>query len=71
MAQEINYAVGLLGFDSFFYVRYYFVPGFRGKTFFMGAVRTIDEVMDGNEQVGMAKIVEGRKRQAEVDGEEN
>ncbi|KAH8685832.1 amino acid permease-domain-containing protein [Tricladium varicosporioides] len=44
--QEMNYAVAVLGFVLVFCVVYYFVPGFGGKTFFTGPVRTIDEVLE-------------------------
>jgi amino acid transporter len=49
--QEMNYAVVVLGFVLVFCVVYYYVPGFGGKTFFTGPVRTIDEIIDENEEV--------------------
>jgi amino acid transporter len=62
-AQEMNYAVVVLGFVLVFCVAYYFVPGFGGKTFFTGPVRTIDEVVGENPEVSEAleqKIIEER-----------
>lgn len=59
----MNYAVVVLGFVLVFCVAYYFVPGFGGKTFFTGPVRTIDEIMGENPEVGEAleqKIKEER-----------
>jgi amino acid transporter len=50
-AQEMNYAVVVLGFVLVFCVVYYYVPGFGGKTFFTGPVRTIDDIVDGNSEV--------------------
>jgi amino acid transporter len=49
--QEMNYAVVVLGFVLVFCVVYYYVPGFGGKTFFTGPVRTIDDIIDENEEV--------------------
>lgn len=61
--QEMNYAVAVLGFVLVFCVVYYFVPGFGGKTFFTGPVRTIDEVLDEDpavsEAVGRAVAQDG------------
>jgi amino acid transporter len=51
MPQEMNYAVVVLGFVLLFCVVYYYVPGFGGKTFFTGPVRTIDDIIDENEEV--------------------
>ncbi|PQE27368.1 putative UGA4 GABA permease-also involved in delta-aminolevulinate transport protein [Rutstroemia sp. NJR-2017a WRK4] len=48
---EMNYAVVVLGFVLIFCVVYYWVPGFGGKTFFKGPVRTIDEVLNEREDV--------------------
>jgi len=45
---EMNYAVVVLGFVLIFCIVYYYVPGFGGKTFFTGPVRTIDEIVDNN-----------------------
>jgi hypothetical protein len=47
-ADEMNYAVVVLGFVLIFCVVYYWMPGFGGKTFFTGPVRTIDEVINEN-----------------------
>ncbi|ESZ90187.1 hypothetical protein SBOR_9440 [Sclerotinia borealis F-4128] len=47
-AQEMNYAVVVLGCVLLFCVVYYWVPGFGGRTFFKGPVRTIDEVLGEN-----------------------
>jgi len=49
--QEMNYAVAVLGFVLVFCVGYYYVPGFGGKTFFTGPVRTIDDILDEDPQV--------------------
>jgi hypothetical protein len=38
----MNYAVVVLGFVLVFCVAYYWVPGFGGRTFLTGPVRTID-----------------------------
>ncbi|PQE09740.1 putative UGA4 GABA permease-also involved in delta-aminolevulinate transport protein [Rutstroemia sp. NJR-2017a BBW] len=48
---EMNYAVVVLGFVLIFCVVYYWMPGFGGKTFFKGPVRTIDEVLNEREDV--------------------
>lgn len=48
---QMNYAVVVLGFVLIFCVVYYYMPGIGGKTFFMGPVRTIDDVVAGNEVV--------------------
>lgn len=45
-ADQMNYAVVVLGFVLVFCVVYYWVPGFGGKTFFTGPVRTIDELLE-------------------------
>lgn len=50
-AQEMNYAVVVLGFVLIFCVAYYWVPGFGGRTFFKGPVRTIDEMMEESGEV--------------------
>jgi hypothetical protein len=49
--QEMNYAVAVLGFVLMFCVVYYYVPGFGGKTFFTGPVRTIDDIIDESDEV--------------------
>jgi hypothetical protein len=69
-ADEMNYAVVVLGFVLVFCVAYYYVPGFGGKTFFTGPVRTIDEVVDANPQIQAAiesRIVEEREESNEKD----
>ena len=48
---EMNYAVVVLGFVLVFCVVYYYIPGFGGKTFFKGPVRTIDELVDDNPEI--------------------
>ncbi|KAL3424067.1 amino acid permease [Phlyctema vagabunda] len=63
-AQEMNYAVVVLGFVLVFCVVYYWCPKIGGKTFFTGPVRTIDEVLDSNSAV--AETVE--KKIAEEHG---
>ncbi|KAH7350739.1 amino acid permease-domain-containing protein [Rhexocercosporidium sp. MPI-PUGE-AT-0058] len=45
-AQEMNYAVAVLGFVLVFCVVYYWFPKYGGKTFFTGPVRTIDEILN-------------------------
>ena len=45
---EMNYAVVVLGFVLIFCVVYYWMPGFGGKTFFTGPVRTIDDIIGEN-----------------------
>lgn len=70
---EMNYAVVVLGFVLVFCVSYYYVPGFGGKTFFTGPIRTIDEAVDGNPEVDAAverKIVEDREGSNEKDAME-
>ncbi len=53
-ANEMNYAVVVLGFVLIFCVAYYYVPRFGGKTFFTGPVRTIDDLVDENGAVNEA-----------------
>jgi len=53
-ADEMNYAVVVLGFVLIFCVVYYYVPRFGGKTFFTGPVRTIDDLVDENGAVNEA-----------------
>lgn len=63
-AQEMNYAVVVLGFVLVFCVGYYWVPGFGGKTFFKGPVRTIDEMLEESPEAREAveaKIVQERE----------
>lgn len=50
-AQEMNYAVVVLGFVLIFCVVYYWFPWGGGRTFFKGPVRTIDEVLAENPDV--------------------
>lgn len=50
-AQQMNYAVAVLGFVLIFCLAYYYVPGIGGKTFFTGPIRTIDEIEGGNPDV--------------------
>jgi len=75
-AQEMNYAVVVLGFVLVFCVVYYYMPGFGGKTFFTGPVRTIDEIIGENPEVNEAlerKIAEDdreEKRLGELEGSE-
>lgn len=62
-AQQMNYAVAVLGFVLVFCVVYYYIPGFGGKTFFTGPVRTIDDILDENPEAMRAvehKIAEER-----------
>jgi amino acid transporter len=68
---EMNYAVAVLGFVLVFCVVYYWTPGFGGKTFFTGPVRTIDDVVDGNPDVQAdieRKIFEDREGSVEASG---
>ncbi|TEY33701.1 hypothetical protein BOTCAL_0667g00040 [Botryotinia calthae] len=44
-ADEMNYAVVVLGFVLVFCTAYYWCPKYGGKTFFKGPVRTIDEIL--------------------------
>jgi amino acid transporter len=68
---EMNYAVAVLGFVLVFCVAYYFVPGFGGKTFFTGPVRTIDDMLNGNEELDAAveKELAADKRQGDYNGD--
>ncbi|KAK6608068.1 amino acid permease [Botrytis cinerea] len=45
-ADEMNYAVVVLGFVLVFCTAYYWCPKYGGKTFFKGPVRTIDEILE-------------------------
>ncbi len=63
-AQEMNYAVVVLGFVLVFCVGYYWLPGFGGRTFFKGPVRTIDEMLEESPEAVEAveaKIVQERE----------
>lgn len=69
-AQQMNYAVVVLGFVLVFCVVYYYVPGFGGKTFFTGPVRTIDELVDENPVVAAQlehKIMEDKEKETPAD----
>jgi amino acid transporter len=68
---EMNYAVAVLGFVLVFCVCYYFAPRFGGKTFFTGPVRTIDDLLDGNQEINTAveKEIAADRRQAELAGD--
>ncbi|KAH8592740.1 amino acid permease-domain-containing protein [Bisporella sp. PMI_857] len=50
-AQEMNYAIVVLGAVLLFCVSYYYFPKYGGKTFFTGPVRTIDDVVVENSEV--------------------
>jgi hypothetical protein len=68
----MNYAVVVLGFVLVFCIVYYFIPGFGGKTFFTGPVRTIDEIVDENPMVRQEierEIVEERKTEGSTEKE--
>lgn len=54
-AQEMNYAVVVLGFVLVFCVAYYWVLGFGGRTFFTGPVRTIDEFLEESAVTDLAE----------------
>ncbi|EHK97872.1 putative Uncharacterized amino-acid permease C11D3.08c [Glarea lozoyensis 74030] len=68
--QEMNYAVAVLGFVLVFCVCYYYAPGFGGKTFFTGPVRTIDDILDENQDIDMAveKEIAAEKNRADHEG---
>ena len=53
-AQEMNYAVAVLGFVLMFCVVYFWFPKYGGKTFFTGPVRTIDEILEENPEARTA-----------------
>lgn len=57
-AQEMNYAVVVLGFVLWFCVAYYYWPWGGGKTFFRGPVRTIDELLVEGSEVPSGVVVE-------------
>jgi amino acid transporter len=62
-AQQMNYAVAVLGFVLVFCLVYYYIPGFGGKTFFTGPVRTIDDIVGQNpvlQQELEGKVLEER-----------
>jgi amino acid transporter len=60
-ADQMNYAVVVLGFVLIFCVVYYYIPGFGGRTFFTGPVRTIDDILDEShtESDGLDGAVQG------------
>ncbi|KAG9247762.1 amino acid/polyamine transporter I [Calycina marina] len=63
-AQEMNYAVVVMGATLVFCVGYWWLPRYGGRTFFTGPVRTIDELVDSGVEVGEViekGLVEGRK----------
>ena len=73
-AQEMNYAVVVLGFVLVFCVVYYWVPGFGGRTFFKGPVRTIDEMLEESPEAREAieaKIVEETEGEGSVSTEKD
>ncbi len=47
-AQEMNYAIVVIGAVFVFCVVYYYLPGIGGKTFFTGPIRTVDEIIGTN-----------------------
>ena len=70
-AQEMNFAVVVLGFVLVFCVVYYFLPRVGGKTFFTGPVRTIDDIVDGSPEVQAnieREIAEDREREGSGSG---
>ncbi|KAF8848344.1 amino acid transporter [Acephala macrosclerotiorum] len=70
-AQEMNYAVVVLGFVLVFCVVYYWFPKYGGKTFFKGPVRTIDEVLEENPEAREAVERQIKEEQGvETDGTE-
>lgn len=50
-AQEMNYAIVVLGAILIFCLVYYYFPKYGGKTFFKGPVRTVDDIMAENPEV--------------------
>jgi len=54
-ADQMNYAIVVIGFFVIFCLSYYYFPKYGGKTFFHGPVRTIDS----NQEVSMETIVTG------------
>jgi amino acid transporter len=60
-ADQMNYAVAVLGFVLVFCVGYYYFPGCGGKTFFTGPVRTIDDVVDNS--AVMCESLNGRTKE--------
>ncbi len=73
-AQEMNYAVVVLGFVLVFCVVYYWFPKYGGRTFFKGPVRTIDEVLEENPDVSETverQLKEEKGSQAGTEGEKS
>ncbi len=73
-AQEMNYAVVVLGFVLVFCVVYYWFPKYGGRTFFKGPVRTIDEVLEENPDVSETverQLKEEKASQAGTEGEKS
>lgn len=71
--QEMNYAVVVLGFVLVFCVVYYYIPGFGGKTFFTGPVRTIDDIVDENPEAAAEierKIVQDKDAEVSASNDE-
>jgi amino acid transporter len=64
-AQQMNYAVAVLGFVLLFCLVYYYLPGIGGKTFFTGPVRTIDEIIVDNLRELDKVVVVNKKAEAE------
>lgn len=56
-AQEMNYAVVVLGFVLVFCIVYYWMPRFGGKIFFTGPVRTVDEVLEDIGEKSLDELV--------------
>ena len=52
-AEQMNYAIAVVGFVVVFCLLYYYFPKYGGKTFFHGPVRTIDS----NEAVSIETII--------------
>ncbi|KAI9743981.1 MAG: GABA-specific high-affinity permease [Claussenomyces sp. TS43310] len=66
--QEMNYAVVVLGFVLIFCLLYYYLPGFGGKTFFTGPIRTIDDIVADNPMLDQdleQKIRDERERDSD------
>jgi amino acid transporter len=67
-AQQMNYAVVVLGFVLVFCLAYYYLPVIGGKTFFTGPVRTIDEVIADTPQLEgepESAVIESKEAKAE------
>ncbi len=68
-AQQMNYAVAVLGFVLVFCFVYYYIPGLGGKTFFTGPVRTIDDIIGTNPELEMDLEREVLEDKAKDEGE--